>query len=84
MQVYLSARNWPAEALSEAKPFGDGCNIYRMPAFEGLSADGSVQFAGGRSVPCVDTVLFATGYTYDFPFLREASAVTISDNRCCL
>lgn len=84
MQVYLSVRSWPAEALSGAKPFGDCCNIYGVPGFEGLSADGSVHFVGGRSVPCVDTVLFATGYTYDFPFLRAAAAVTTSDNRCCI
>lgn len=80
--MYLSARKWPAEALSHTTPFGDNRNIYRVPGFEGLSADGSVQFDGGRSVPCVDTVLFATGYTYDFPFLRGDAAVTIDDNRC--
>lgn len=79
-QVYLSARSWPAEELT-SKPFGDERNIYRVPGFEGLSADGSVKFSDGRTVPCVDTVLFATGYKYDFPFLRDAAAVSVDDNR---
>ena len=82
MQVYLSSRTWPAEALSNTKPFGDERNIYRVPGFEGLSADGSVQFADGRAVECIDTVLFATGYAYEFPFLRGAAAVSVDDNRC--
>ena len=79
--MYLSARSWPTEQLSNSKPFGDNRNIYRMPGFEGLSADGSVKFQDGREVPCIDTVLFATGYKYDFPFLRDAAAVTVEDNR---
>jgi Flavin-binding monooxygenase-like len=29
----------------------------------------------------VDTVVYATGYVYSFPFLNEANVVAVKDNR---
>lgn len=29
----------------------------------------------------VDTVVYATGYVYSFPFLNEANVVAVEDNR---
>ena len=55
-QVFLSARSWTPEDTAHAKPFGDNSNIHRVPGFQTMDRDGAVHFAGGRSVPCVDTV----------------------------
>ena len=56
LQVFLSARSWSLEDTSQGKPFGDHSNIYRVPGFERMDAEGNVHFSGGRSVPCIDTV----------------------------
>ena len=54
--MFLSARAWSPEGTAHAKPFGDHCNMYRVPGFERMDAEGGVHFAGGCVVPCVDTV----------------------------
>ena len=54
--MFLSARAWSPEDTAQAKPFGDHGNIYRVPGFKRMDSEGGVHFAGGRSVPCVDTV----------------------------
>jgi hypothetical protein len=46
-----------------------------------LNANGSVKFEGGLSVPRVDSVVYCTGYRYNFPFLRDSDVVSFALNR---
>ena len=63
------------------EPFGPHGNLLRRSAIESLGGDGSVTFADGTRAEKVDSVVFATGYKYSFPFLDEAGVITVQDNR---
>ena len=83
MQVYLSARSWQnPEWAHESTPFGPRRNIWRRGVPARLCADGAVEFEGAERAEKVDVIMHATGYKYTFPFFREASVVTVDDNRC--
>ena len=43
-----------------------------------------MEFEDGSTEPAIDTILYATGYVYDFPFLGPESQVRSVDNRCGL
>ena len=85
-QVYFSARpvrfgskqvDWePSE-----EPFGPRGNLLRRAVIKSLGRDGSVTFADGTRAEKVDSVVFATGYKFSFPFLDEAGVITVQDNR---
>jgi cation diffusion facilitator CzcD-associated flavoprotein CzcO len=76
--VYLCAREheFGREGRSSMPYSGQ---IVRAPTLQELRPDGSVVLADGTTIGAVDVLLFATGYTYDFPFLRDR--VTVTDNR---
>ena len=87
LQVYFSARSgsfgnkvWDWE-VSEV-PFGRRGNIWRRGVIESLQHDGGVEFSEGDAVPHADTVVYATGYSFSFPFLERAGVVKVADNRC--
>ena len=52
---------------------------------QGVAAVAAVQSHEGavclQVVEHVDTVVYATGYVYSFPFLNEANVVAIEDNK---
>lgn len=54
-----------------------------MPAFQGFDCDApaTVVFGHGQSAASVDTVVYATGYVYSFPFLDGAGIVGVDRNR---
>ena len=80
LQVYLCARSWQNPAWAqETTPFGHQHNIWRRPVPTQLGKDGSVTFSDGQHAAHVDTVMFCTGYLYDFPFLEDI--VSTDDNR---
>ena len=80
MQVYLCARSWQNPAwASETTPFGEQHNIWRRPVPAQLGRDGSVTFTDGQFLPHVDSIVYATGYHYVFPFLSKG-IVEIEDN----
>lgn len=62
---------------------GARCNITHMPAFQGFDRDApaTVLFGHGQSAAAVDTVVYATGYVYSFPFLEGAGIVEVDRNR---
>ncbi|PNH03044.1 Flavin-containing monooxygenase FMO GS-OX-like 4, partial [Tetrabaena socialis] len=84
-RVLLSARSWQAAGWAEEEaPYGPGGNIHRYPMVSELHADGSASFEGGRRYEGrIDTVIYCTGYSYSFPFLRgaAAAAAAVDDNR---
>lgn len=77
-EVYISSKSWAGAGLPPEGPRG---NIRRLPAFLGLTPSGSVLFAHDQEVQHVDTVVYATGYVYSFPFLDGTNIVTVEDNR---
>ncbi len=58
-------------------------NITRMPAFRGFdpASPDTVVFEQGLSAAGVDCVVYATGYSYYFPFLDGTGLVTVERNR---
>ena len=56
-------------------------NVIQVPRILSARSDGHVEFTDG-SVVKVDSVIFATGYCYKFPFLDKECGVEVSkDNR---
>ena len=73
-RVWIAARSWKNAAWASdggGAPFGPRANIERRGMVARLLADGTAEFEGGGArAERVDAVVFATGYRYDFPFLR--------------
>lgn len=71
-EVIWCARSWKdPDALSDPRPVGLRKNIWRRPMLARLSADQSAELEDGTVVQGVDAVIYATGYKYAFPFLRD-------------
>ena len=80
--VYLSGRNW--EDLAEGLRLEDSRQVIKVPNISSLNSNGSVTFVDGTIVEDVDVVMYATGYVYDFPFMKHVDgAPEVSDNRLC-
>lgn len=83
--VFLSARSWKNSAWADdaaaaaSAPFGPRGNIERRGMVSALRGDGSADFEAGARAERLDAVVFATGYRYDFPFLR-GSVLPASDD----
>ena len=69
--VYLCHENFAA---------GQEKHIAYRPMVISMHADGRVEFADGSMSLPVDTFIFATGYHYSFPFLKDG-LVSVKDNR---
>jgi thioredoxin reductase len=80
--VYLSGRNW--EDLAEGLRLEDSRQVLKVPNISSLNSNGSVTFVDATIVEDVDVVMYATGYLYDFPFMKNVDgAPEVSDNRLC-
>ena len=78
--VYLSGRNW--EDLAKGVTLQDNKEVIRVNNVECLHANGSVSFVDGTQVHNIDVVMYATGYVYRFPFIKDfPGAPSIEDNR---
>lgn len=66
---------------TSSEPIGEKKNIYKRTAVQSLDADGSVTFSDRVREENIDTVMFATGYFFSFPFLSDAGIVSVNDNR---
>lgn len=55
-----------------------------VPRTKAILSDGRVQFdCDCNETPLVDTIIFCSGYDYDFPFVNENSNIQLScTNRC--
>lgn len=86
MQVFFSARPLRFGKLridwenSDAGT-GERHNIYKRHVIASLGQDGSVTFADGTKEENIDSVLFATGYQFNFPFLDKSGVISVQDNR---
>ena len=60
---------------------GDCSNIFTRLSIQSFGSDGSVVFEDGTIEHDIDTVVYATGYTFSFPFLSDAGAINVEDNR---
>jgi hypothetical protein len=70
-RVIICARTWKNAAWgADATPFGPRGNIERRGMVSRLTASGGAEFESGAAVGKVDTVVYATGYRYEFPFLE--------------
>lgn len=93
-RVYISARSWkvasgtaPLDASLtssdtpsfDSTPFGPRGNIERRGMVARFGPQGSAEFEQGPPVSHIDTVIFATGYRYSFPFLDGSSIVQTED-----
>lgn len=54
--------------------------LVRKPGIERLN-EYSVKLEGGEVLEDIDCIIYCTGYNYNFPFLKDAGAVTVEDNR---
>lgn len=81
--VYLSGRNW--EDLAAGERLEDSREVIRVPDIMRLGGkDCSVTFVDGTTIEHVDIVMYATGYSYHFPFARNIDGMpTVDDNRLC-
>ena len=61
--------------------FGECQNMVRRGPILQLGSDRRVLFADGWQAENVDTVVYATGYHYTFPFLENSGLITVQDNR---
>ena len=55
-------------------------NIQEQPPIKMIVDDGSVVLTNGARFS-VDSIVFCTGYLYEFPFLHESCGITVSQNR---
>lgn len=56
-------------------------SYFQVSEVSHFSADGhSVTLADGKTIS-VDTVIFATGFLFDYPFLDKNCGITVNDNR---
>ena len=79
--VYLSGRNW--EDLALGKQLEDSREVIRVADIARLE-NFSVTFVDGTVVEDVDVVMYATGYTYHFPFAQDVEGMPqVDDNRLC-
>ncbi|KAF7098216.1 hypothetical protein CFC21_099971 [Triticum aestivum] len=82
-EVHLAASSEATAAtpaMSRVLMLANHGDVLRLHAWiRRLQADGRVEFADGSSV-VADTVIYCTGYTYSFPFLDTAGAVTIDSD----
>ena len=67
-QVYLSDSTW-----QEQEPETQG-NVTVVPPTREVQPDGSIRFENCPTLtPTVDTIIWCTGYDYDFPFLMNGN-----------
>lgn len=64
--------------------FGSHQNMVRRGPILQLKSDSRVLFADGWQAGHVDVIVYATGYHYTFPFLKESGVITVEDNRSTL
>lgn len=67
-----------SQRTSFALDFDKPENIQICPVVQELTEKGAV-FADGSSCE-VDTIIYATGYNYSFPFLHPDCGITVEDN----
>ncbi|KAJ3108676.1 Flavin-containing monooxygenase FMO GS-OX5 [Phlyctochytrium planicorne] len=58
------------EALGYSGSSNGERRISKLPQVTNVDEDGKIRFKDGR-ISCFDIIFFATGYLYDFPFLKQ-------------
>jgi len=79
--VYLSGRNW--EDLAEGIVIENMQEVVKVPDVRKFVGENDVEFVNGQVVEGIDVVMYATGYTYSFPFFDGIDGIKCSvvDNR---
>ncbi|CAI9108542.1 OLC1v1008167C2 [Oldenlandia corymbosa var. corymbosa] len=75
-EVHISTRHPQAEV----KKFGTCNNMWQHLQIKECHENGEVCFEDGASI-VVDTIIHASGFKYDFSFLKTNGVVTVDDNR---
>ncbi len=69
-EVYVTARTYTNPNRPEPRS-----NIYHLSWLKSLNPDGSASFMGGESLHA-DSIIYATGYKYTYPFLHQTGLLT--------
>ncbi|CAI9111983.1 OLC1v1012339C1 [Oldenlandia corymbosa var. corymbosa] len=78
-EVHFSAKD---KSVTEGllKVISKCSNLHLHPVIDSMYEDGRVVFIDGNSI-IADTIIYATGYSYSFPFLDTKGIVKVNDNR---
>lgn len=72
-EVYVTARTYTNPNRPEPRSI-----IHHLSWLKSLNPDGSASFVGGETLHA-DSIIYATGYKYTYPFLHQAGLLT-TDN----
>lgn len=77
-KVYLSDTTCPDLSERNGEPLQEG-NVSWVPRTTAVNADSTISFGPTCSeMPHVDTIIFCSGYDYQFPFINEESNLNLS------
>eukprot|EP00958_Prasinococcus_capsulatus_P000481 scaffold44_cov411-Prasinococcus_capsulatus_cf.AAC.6 len=81
-KVFLCARSWQNPDWDPTKRIQTKADdvLVRKPGIVQLDRN-DVMLEGGEVLEDIDCIVYCTGYHYRFPFLKDAGAVTVDDNR---
>ncbi|CAI9111976.1 OLC1v1012332C1 [Oldenlandia corymbosa var. corymbosa] len=79
-EVHLIARDLMNVTEGLSKVVSKRSNLHLCPMIESIHEDGRVSFVDGHCITA-DTIIYATGYSYTFPFLDTKGIVSVDDNR---
>ncbi|CAI9091016.1 OLC1v1025934C1 [Oldenlandia corymbosa var. corymbosa] len=78
-EVYLSAKDPSNVTEGLSKVLAKSNNLHLHPMIQSIHEDGRVLFINGQWI-IADTIIYATGYSYSFPFLDTKGVVKVDDN----
>jgi hypothetical protein len=77
-KVYLSDTSCPDLSEQRGRPIQER-NVAWVPKTVAVNSDATISFGNGcRDTPKVDTIIFCSGYDYQFPFINEQSNLKLS------
>lgn len=71
--VYITARTYTNPNRPEPRS-----NVHHVSWLKSLNEDGSISFLGGECLQA-DSIIYATGYKYTYPFLQRAGLLDTGD-----
>eukprot|EP00210_Caulerpa_lentillifera_P008393 g8005.t1 len=78
-KVYFCARKWKS-TLDLSKAFEGIKNICCCKSISHCPAEGTVQLEDGTILTDVDEMLLCTGYSYDYPFLKNSGLISTAES----
>ncbi|KAK9815265.1 hypothetical protein WJX72_000885 [[Myrmecia] bisecta] len=71
--VFHAARSWPAPPGVQPAPCA---GVTRLSMLQRLTSRGEAFFQGGECVQGIESIVYATGYKYSYPFLDELDLIS--------